>query len=643
VASKGANAKGATQVASNAGNQQAHLTVAGTKGSANIGASGKAEIAALSQKLTLTNESLTTKQKENEELKSRVTELESLLRKKNRLITLKSEQLAKLQATTGEASPETTNATPEVEVAPTPAPTPEVTTTPSVGTAEPVDGADLQAQIANDLARENGVIMRGEDPDAAVPSIENVAAVEADPVPAVQPASAFVDDVVEPETDILSMLQKPEVLGGGALLGLLGLGGMWYMRRRKENSFEDFDEIEIDNQMSDSEISFDESSEIDESEFVAHDEVHEESTESGEATEDNGEEDILQEADVYIVYGLHDQAESELKQAIEKNPDNMAYRAKLLENYKAAGDVESFEEEAKAFMSHESADKDKYVAEITEWGTTLNPETNLFSGAVAAAGVAMVAGTAVAEDASEAVEAFDIDIDGIDIDDGLEDFNLDELLSEDSDGEISEIESELADSLEDGIDAADDMTVDINMDDLDLGDDLSDDLGGQFEEIGGDDLDVTMDSVDDLLGSDGEIDLSEGLDIAGLGDDLGDDLDVTNLNLDIDSNDFEKIMPEDNAYKSASEDGENEIEALLGDDREEDNLLAEFDDNLSFLDIDDDAEAIEETQIDTKLDLAKAYIDMGDIEGARSTLEEVIQDGSDDQKREAEELLHSTG
>ena len=40
----------------------------------------------------------------------------------------------------------------------------------------------------------------------------------------------------------------------------------------------------------------------------------------------------------------------------------------------------------------------------------------------------------------------------------------------------------------------------------------------------------------------------------------------------------------------------------------------------------------------TKLDLAKAYIDMGDAEGARSILQEVMSEGSDTQKQQAQEL-----
>ncbi len=42
--------------------------------------------------------------------------------------------------------------------------------------------------------------------------------------------------------------------------------------------------------------------------------------------------------------------------------------------------------------------------------------------------------------------------------------------------------------------------------------------------------------------------------------------------------------------------------------------------------------------VDTKLDLAKAYIDMGDQDGARSILDEVAGEGDDDQRQEAEQL-----
>ena len=50
-----------------------------------------------------------------------------------------------------------------------------------------------------------------------------------------------------------------------------------------------------------------------------------------------------------------------------------------------------------------------------------------------------------------------------------------------------------------------------------------------------------------------------------------------------------------------------------------------------------------EDAIGTKLDLAKAYLDMGDPEGARSMLDEVMAEGSDAQKDEARKLLAEIG
>ncbi|HSG64485.1 MAG TPA: FimV/HubP family polar landmark protein, partial [Gammaproteobacteria bacterium] len=47
------------------------------------------------------------------------------------------------------------------------------------------------------------------------------------------------------------------------------------------------------------------------------------------------------------------------------------------------------------------------------------------------------------------------------------------------------------------------------------------------------------------------------------------------------------------------------------------------------------------TEVGTKLDLARAYIDMGDPEGARSILEEVLDEGDSSQKREAQGLIEA--
>ena len=44
-------------------------------------------------------------------------------------------------------------------------------------------------------------------------------------------------------------------------------------------------------------------------------------------------------------------------------------------------------------------------------------------------------------------------------------------------------------------------------------------------------------------------------------------------------------------------------------------------------------------EVATKLDLARAYIDMGDHQGARDILDEVVKDGDQRQREEAEDML----
>jgi pilus assembly protein FimV len=47
------------------------------------------------------------------------------------------------------------------------------------------------------------------------------------------------------------------------------------------------------------------------------------------------------------------------------------------------------------------------------------------------------------------------------------------------------------------------------------------------------------------------------------------------------------------------------------------------------------------TEVGTKLDLARAYIDMGDPEGAKSILEEVMTEGDSGQRSEAQALMNA--
>ncbi len=700
-------AKRAEQLASNGkgkptnNTNSARLEVLGKTNSANANSSSsggnKAAIADLNQKLALLNESITTKQQENTELKSRVSELESLLRKKNRLIALKSEQLAGLQASMSNEQPQQAEQGTESGTQ-TNASTPETI------------GEGIQNEVVAEQAAQNGEIVRA-TPEAETAVVDKtpvpeqvITEVEPEVAQQEQASSAFKS---EPEggMDIMGLVTSPMGLAAGAgSLGLLGLLAL--MRRRKNKGggeFEDFSDL-IDSGLNDQELEEETledgatpQPEFNESEYVAHDEdvSSQEATTAVEANE--GElEDMIQEADVYIVYGLHDQAESEIKRALNSYPKSAALHAKLLENYKAAGDAEAFEDATKAFLDLDADGKQNHWDEICEWGNALLPDSKLYDSSalpgIAAAGAAMVAGTAIAastDDESlfadmsdDATEALSTEIDA---DDLIEDTILDEFDELDIAKDVEDFDDfddlDLGDALdldsaldatdledaEDSIAAADlpeDFEIDLDDDfdsvDLDtevskvadLPEDFETDLDDDFasvdleaavsDEVEDTDFLFDDESLEDLLNAD-ESNESENLSAARLMDEVEMDItgnvnDAANLNLELDAEDFDKIMPKNHAYKSASED----INVQL-DGETDDNLLADFDDNLSFLDLDDDAEVIGETQIETKIDLARAYIDMGDIEGARSTLEEVMEEGSDDQKRQAEELLHQNG
>ena len=82
-------------------------------------------------------------------------------------------------------------------------------------------------------------------------------------------------------------------------------------------------------------------------------------------------------------------------------------------------------------------------------------------------------------------------------------------------------------------------------------------------------------------------------------------------------------------------------ESLLDSDAPTNNVQAQTN-KLMPVDLDAaDLEPVTMSEVGTKLDLARAYMDMGDTEGARSILEEVVQEGSASQKQEASRLIES--
>ncbi|MBH3464515.1 FimV family protein [Pseudomonas carnis] len=115
------NAPSSTQAKDNLSLVSAQAAKKGGKGAAG-------DSRALSDKLAMTQEELDTTRRDNEELKSRAADLQSQLDKLQKLIQLKNDQLARLQAQTGEpaAIPAQLPGEPAAEpAAPVAAPTPE--------------------------------------------------------------------------------------------------------------------------------------------------------------------------------------------------------------------------------------------------------------------------------------------------------------------------------------------------------------------------------------------------------------------------------------------------------------------------------------------------------------------------------------
>lgn len=74
---------------------------------------------------------------------------------------------------------------------------------------------------------------------------------------------------------------------------------------------------------------------------------------------------------------------------------------------------------------------------------------------------------------------------------------------------------------------------------------------------------------------------------------------------------------------------------------EEEELAVSTEETEDELEIQTDDLFSNEDSVGTKLDLARAYIDMGDPDGARTMLEEVKQEGNDEQKDQADKLMDS--
>lgn len=100
---------------------------------------------------------------------------------------------------------------------------------------------------------------------------------------------------------------------------------------------------------------------------------------------------------------------------------------------------------------------------------------------------------------------------------------------------------------------------------------------------------------------------------------------------------------DDTSMPPASESSQSESSPTVSDDDSEldveELVFDEFDADPEGADGGDFGLGSDAEEVATKLDLARAYVDMGDKEGAREILDEVLQEGDDAQRSEAQGLI----
>jgi pilus assembly protein FimV len=100
-------------------------------------------------------------------------------------------------------------------------------------------------------------------------------------------------------------------------------------------------------------------------------------SESGEGGVDSDEVDPIAEADVYMAYGRDSQAEEILKEALSKDPGRQAIRSKLLEIYFARKDARNFETIAGELYAATGGSGPEW-AKAVEQGAQLDPNNSLY-------------------------------------------------------------------------------------------------------------------------------------------------------------------------------------------------------------------------------------------------------------------------
>jgi len=590
---------------------------------------------------------------ESKELKNRVESLASQLEDLQRLLELKDEQLARLQVALGE-KPDSSAAQEETAIAESTPLTSEMEEELSIATddaaegtpaveLENVDDETLEIEIPefeSSAEEEAPVVGPGAAEKLAVTPDSTDTETPAKPVPA--PAEIVEKAQSKPAPEMKSepkqeagfleqltnhpLLKKitsdPTMMAiGGAVVAVL-LALLWLLTGRRKKDHQAFQESILVDKLDDEEASAvigktgsaePESGNTEETSFLTDFTP----SDIDALPEETGDVDPLAEADVYIAYGRFGQAEELVRQGLERNPRNQELKLKLFDILYAIKNAAAFTALAEEAKADGLAEANPGAWEsVAIMGAKLEPGNSLF--AVPVAAVEKPGGTSE-EDLDE-----------------LGDLDLGDLAASlDFDGEVKKG----ADQANEGLAALDQVAQQAESQEspddgglnLDLPEVQGDDAGNL------DNLGEELESLDSTLDFDLDTQEGSGLDLKGLAQEMVAEPELENTVLDIPSLDLDNDVDAVNESAKAADEFETlsleteEVERLELPDVEE---LTEA--SLVDLAVDNHHESDE---ISTKLELATAYLDMGDKEGARSILQEVINEGSEEQKQSAQKII----
>ena len=365
--------------------------------------------------------------------------------------------------------------------------------------------------------------------------------------------------------------------------------------------------------------------------------------------------DALTEAETYIAYGRNDQAIEVLETAISREPSRADLRLKLLSVYADNQDRDAFEKQygEVAALEDESAlqeaeairsrlDEAESMPSIDDLESQLRSDSFSLSDNEPEQALSFETPEQEPEEdwsLSDELKADEFEAAA----DEVKENEFGELESDSSletDADDNSVEFDLSDFELDAEDAGLDQLdseqpaeeeIDLGLEGESLDESFLDELDAELEKVSGEEgsleeLDLEDSSLDEL-----ELDVSDE-DLA-LMEEFSEDSESPEVDEELGLEDAlqELETEEDPLGDVPVVEPEPEAEAVTpatGLDIDESDLE---DDDFDFLAGTDEAA--------TKLDLARAYIEMGDSDGARDILEEVALEGNDDQKAEAQELL----